>query len=220
MTETDHGKPYTDADVETVADAIADARIRGIRNGPASMARVVLDALTAAGWQPPTRTAERCGHWVAKLIRNGTNPAITCDLPAGHDGWHRSGLAEWHEIPAQPDWSHDIAFDADGDWSIGHPDGCPGQAGGCDVERLAFDQVDAGYFNRHAGRRYRCAVNDLGDRFLLGDRIDTSQAATLAQIAAEAAQLDDDLAAGRVADRLGDHRDDEGIQFGHPRWRL
>ena len=49
MTETDHGKPYTDADVETVADAIADARIRGIRNGPASMARVVLDALTVTG---------------------------------------------------------------------------------------------------------------------------------------------------------------------------
>lgn len=36
--------PYTEADVNYLADVIAEARLRGIRNGALSLARVVLDA--------------------------------------------------------------------------------------------------------------------------------------------------------------------------------
>lgn len=101
-------------------------------------------------------------------------------MPAGEDQrcWtcateEVAGLDEYAgRAQGKPAWDHEIAFDEDGDWSIGHPDGCPGQfAGDCDVYRLAFDQVDAGFFNRYAGSRFQCDVNDLRDLFLLGDRI-------------------------------------------------
>ncbi|GGM26916.1 hypothetical protein GCM10011608_09630 [Micromonospora sonchi] len=95
------------------------------------------------------------------------------------DGWRRAGAAPDTAAAGTtgPNWSHEIAFDDTGDWSIGHPDGCPGQAGGdCDVQRLAFGQVDAGFFNRYAGHRYRCDVNDLRDRFLFGARIENEPA--------------------------------------------
>ena len=55
MTETDHGKPYTDADVETVARALWAQCGEPERTRPTPTchedARAVLDALTAAGWR-------------------------------------------------------------------------------------------------------------------------------------------------------------------------
>lgn len=220
MTETDH-KPYTDADVETAVKAMW--RVGAPCDGSftrAEVARIVLDALTAAGWRPPTGTVGRCGHQMpGPILAYGRTDPISCRLPAEHAGWHRSGVTEWgrresaaqqmiadltrdrdalkarnailaltiasvtealsiaaeqQAEPTGPDWSHEIAFDTDGAWSIGHPDGCPGRAfGDCDVYRAAAEQlIRANLGTDLAGHRFQCAVNDLGDRFLIGDRID------------------------------------------------
>jgi hypothetical protein len=100
---------------------------------------------------------------------------LTGQIQAIHDSSScaRCAVASVPDTRAQgTDWSHEIAFADDGSWAIGHPDGCPGRAfGDCDVQRLAAEQVDATPVLGVAGHRYRCAVGDLGDRFLLGDRI-------------------------------------------------
>lgn len=166
MTETDHGKPYTDADVETVALALWAQCGEPDRTRPTPTcyedARAVLDALTADGWRPPGRPT-----------RTQEAPCFNCGK---READHVDGQCPRYLANAGPDWSHEIAFDADGDWAISHPDGCPGQAfGDCDVQRLAAAWFDArGAFAAVPGHRFRCAVNDLRDRFLLGDRIDAA----------------------------------------------
>ncbi|MEV4271954.1 hypothetical protein [Micromonospora aurantiaca (nom. illeg.)] len=109
------------------------------------------------------------------------------------DGW-RALLAE-HACPClpgapthrhgeggyaveQPDWHHKIVFAADGTWDIDvHPPTCPvWQSAGCPVARLARVQVPDWLSLRGPLRgRYECMVNDLGDRFLLGDRVDQAE---------------------------------------------
>lgn len=70
------GKPYTDADVETVGTAIRECGMKDAFFDSSAgsweveekqyqydgAARVVLDALITAGWQPPGQTAVRCEH--------------------------------------------------------------------------------------------------------------------------------------------------------------
>ena len=235
MTETDHGKPYTDADVETAAEAAhralddadegwhydcmqpdAEGCPSGCFKGhPArrmlteDVIPAVLDALTAAGWRKAGRPtphlntvkAERDeARRIADSLRQDLSDAGDV-IAAVREAAERLDRALAGRLPSlpdvraavehidralaaydildstQPDWSHEIAFDTDGTWSIGHPDGCPGQAGGdCDVQRLAREQMAGPDLRASmAGQRFRCAVNDLRDRFLLGDGIDAEK---------------------------------------------
>ncbi|WFE41934.1 hypothetical protein [Micromonospora sp. WMMD998] len=75
--------------------------------------------------------------------------------------------------PEQPDWHHQIVFAADGTWEIdAHPAYCPA-ARPCTVERLATAQLPRAELRTGlAGLRFECAVNDLRDTFLIGDRVD------------------------------------------------
>ncbi|MEU4590019.1 hypothetical protein [Micromonospora aurantiaca (nom. illeg.)] len=116
------------------------------------------------------------------------------------DGW-RALLAE-HACPClpgapthrhgeggyaveQPDWDHQIVFAADGTWTIDtrHPASCPA-ARPCLVERLAKAQVPSPAYHGLRGR-YQCAVNDLGDRFLIGDRVTDGSACCVSEPASD-----------------------------------
>jgi hypothetical protein len=92
-------KPYTNADVETVTRAMMDSPTVLAHQIAAS----VLDALTAAGWQPPGQTTGCCGHQMPNPIQAfGDTTPILCELPAGHAGWHRSGVTEWGAYMRRP----------------------------------------------------------------------------------------------------------------------
>lgn len=63
---------------------------------------------------------------------------------------------------------HVIEIRADG-WTIQHPLSCRPRLFECPVNRAAEATLDGP--PAPAGR-YECGVNDIGDRFLLGDRVD------------------------------------------------
>lgn len=72
--------PYTQTDIDLVADTIVDARLRGHRDWTDRIARAVLDALTAAGrLQPAGATAAE--QWAVRtrsVLDNGIGlPHVT-----------------------------------------------------------------------------------------------------------------------------------------------
>jgi hypothetical protein len=121
----DRDPTYTPADVDLVADAIVDARLRGFRDWSDRPARAVLAALAAAG-----RLA-----------------------------------------PVDDDPRHVIEFRPDG-WTIMHPLSCRPNLFECPVNRVA--EMDLGALGGPPvpPGRYECELNDLGDRLLIGDRIE------------------------------------------------
>jgi hypothetical protein len=173
VTETDQPKPYTDADVETVTRALMAAPTVLAHQ----IAAAVLDALTAAGWLSPTTPRSAVQQMIADLTRDrdalkARNAVLALTIAAVTEALNLT--MEQQAEPGGPDWSHEIAFDADGSWTIGHPDGCPGHAfGDCDVQRLATEQ--AAGFERfvEAGSRYECAA--VGGVLGLGDRVHDDQ---------------------------------------------
>ncbi|MEU8264454.1 hypothetical protein AB0C02_28010 [Micromonospora sp. NPDC048999] len=314
-------KPYTDADVDLVHDAMVDARLQGLRDWTDRPARAVLDALTAAGRlaAPTSDLTDRLAAALADVIRR-------CDsgVPFGaggsrHTGWiradvvdgwrallaehacpckpdapeHRHGaggytpedvntllanvarsltaarddderaeaiemlLSGWYAAwpdsavtdphaplagellrlltgqPARgapavttptyvhhlldafltgqplnfhrdpvpldvqrrlehavatgqmgtapgPDWSHEIAFDTDGTWTLEHPTGCRTAEHDfdCRVRQLAERQITSDLAQLMAGGRYTCFAGDLGDLFQLGERLHDDQCTT------------------------------------------
>ncbi|MEU6387683.1 hypothetical protein ABZ847_29470 [Streptomyces bauhiniae] len=173
---------YTDTDVTLVADAFVTTAKKnpvslttppwaGVQTrltlGPTErdIARAVLDALAAAGRLAPT----------------GPCPC-TChrpdDCPCGPlTPTHRHGAGQ-HCTVARDGTGHVLAVAADGTWQIHHPAGCTvhtrtGPVVICIVGDLAAEQLPTGI---PAGR-YGIEANDIGDRLLIGDRLDPTPAA-------------------------------------------
>ncbi|MFE7869739.1 hypothetical protein ACFUYE_05240 [Micromonospora humida] len=99
-------------------------------------------------------------------LRRDLNPA---DLPADHVELIQALAA----YPAPSAGRHVLVVAADGTWTVDHPAGCTihtptGPAVICVVHDLAVEQLPAGL----PGGRYEIAANDLGDRLLIGDRLD------------------------------------------------
>ncbi|MFC3504827.1 hypothetical protein ACFOOK_28200 [Micromonospora krabiensis] len=95
-------KPYTDTDVETVADVIADARMRGMATGGYSMARAVLDALAAAGRLLPEGTAT-VEQFAAQYLIDG-EPAAPYQIPTTRQGAESMVRAHDREAALTPGW--------------------------------------------------------------------------------------------------------------------
>lgn len=141
----------------------------------------VLAALAALGWRDDRTDANRPGllYGMAEAAIAAADAAGCPCLPGapahrhGAGGYCTVGQIDRSPVNHEPAWDHEIAFDSNGVWSIGHPLNCPGSAlGDCDVVRLAHYAVTASVARPLSGGRYACGVNDLGDRFLLGDRVD------------------------------------------------
>ncbi|MEV0214272.1 hypothetical protein [Micromonospora sp. NPDC050695] len=111
------GQPYTDTDVQKVAEVLREAGMVSAFFDDSSgsweveqktwqyegAAKGVLDALTAAGWQPRAAVTGRCGHQMPNPIQAfGDATPIVCELLAGHAGWHRSGVTEWGAYMRRP----------------------------------------------------------------------------------------------------------------------
>ncbi|WP_431976156.1 hypothetical protein [Micromonospora haikouensis] len=145
----------TDADVDLAHDAFARAWTAHERMHP------VPDVCTH-------EPAEDC------CDRAGLRAALDALAAAGR-------LAPPRPVPAdeQPADRHGLTVDADGGWSVIHPDGCivstpTGPALICNVGDLAAEQRPAAQLP--AGR-YDVEANDLGDLLLIGDRVETAPAA-------------------------------------------
>ncbi|MDD4866198.1 MAG: hypothetical protein PHQ28_03430, partial [Mycobacterium sp.] len=70
--------------------------------------------------------------------------------------------------PTEPE-QHLIEMRADGGWTIQHPLACRPNLFACPVNKAAEQDLAAA--NVPAGV-YECDINDLGDRLLIGDRVD------------------------------------------------
>jgi hypothetical protein len=87
-------QPYTEADVERVAEALKASNVKRWETGkpvPAwcDLATAALDALVAAGRLLPegARANGMCGRRAPTLF--GANLDLqVCELTAGHKGWH------------------------------------------------------------------------------------------------------------------------------------
>ncbi|MBQ1061317.1 hypothetical protein [Micromonospora sp. C41] len=203
--------PTTEAQIRAGADALV--RLRTLApslseldaEDQAFWRRDAVAVLETAG-QPPSDLVDRLAAALTAALG-----ALTAD-PSGRyhtsgyipatvvDGW-RALLAE-HACPClpgapthrhgeggyaieQPDWDHQIVFAADGAWTIDtrHPEACPA-ARPCLVERLAQAQIPSPAYHGLRGR-FWCAVNDLGDRFLIGDRVTDGSACCVSEPASD-----------------------------------
>ncbi|MDR7278913.1 ANTAR domain-containing protein [Catenuloplanes atrovinosus] len=77
----------------------------------------------------------------------------------------RLGVAAWSEDPV-----HVIEF-RETTWTLKHPVACRPNLFECPLNPLAEAMVDADGWPLALGR-YECDINDLGDRLLIGDRIE------------------------------------------------
>jgi len=132
------GTPYTDADLDLVAEGIA--REWGY------------DSLAEVDSVPDTEGTQ---------ARASARAALDALAAAGR-------LA-----PADDDPRHIIELRTDG-WTIKHPLACRPQLFDCPVNRAAERDLDGPPPAALVGR-YECGLNDLGDRFLLGDRVDQAE---------------------------------------------
>ncbi|WP_435585793.1 hypothetical protein [Micromonospora aurantiaca (nom. illeg.)] len=72
--------------------------------------------------------------------------------------------------------THVIDIRPDG-WDIRHPTSCPADLSACPLRDVTGPGMAASWPPAPPGR-YECFVNDLGDRFLLGDRVDQEEVRT------------------------------------------
>ncbi|QDY06144.1 hypothetical protein FJK98_02340 [Micromonospora sp. HM134] len=105
----------------------------------------------------------------ANLRPPGVDPA---DLPADHVELIQALAA----YPAPSVGRHVLVVADDGTWTVEHPAGCTvhtptGPAVICIVGDLAAEQLPTGL----PGGRYEVAANDLADRLLIGDRLDSAE---------------------------------------------
>lgn len=75
-----------------------------------------------------------------------------------------------------PGGRHVIEFRADG-WTIKHPLSCRPDLFACRVNRVGGAQLRVLDGPPVPPGRYACELNDAGDRFLIGDRLDQAKAA-------------------------------------------
>jgi hypothetical protein len=97
----------------------------------------------------------------------GKTPVSTGWNTGWQTGWIAGYAARDAELDDNP--HHIIEFRAGG-WTIKHPLSCRPRLFDCAVNRLAEQQVDGP--PQGVTGRFEVGVNDLGDRLLIGDRID------------------------------------------------
>ncbi|MEH0823440.1 MULTISPECIES: DUF6085 family protein [unclassified Micromonospora] len=73
--------------------------------------------------------------------------------------------------------THVIEIRADG-WTIQHPLSCRPDLFNCPVNRVGEAEMASLDCPPAPPGRYECGINDLGDRFLLGDRVDQEEVRT------------------------------------------
>ncbi|MEV0805753.1 hypothetical protein [Micromonospora sp. NPDC050200] len=136
------GLPYTDADVQLAYDAFVKA------------------------W-----TAHELVHPVPEVCPHARDVAEEdCCDEHGIRGALDALAAAGRLAPADDDPRHIIDISVDG-WTIKHPLSCRPNLFDCPVNRLAEQGLGAVAGPVYAGR-FECSVNDLGDRLLIGDRVD------------------------------------------------
>ncbi|MEU4592903.1 DUF6085 family protein [Micromonospora aurantiaca (nom. illeg.)] len=73
--------------------------------------------------------------------------------------------------------THVIEIRPDG-WTIQHPLSCRPDLFNCPVNRVGEAEMGSLNCPPAPPGRYECGINDLGDRFLLGDRVDQEEVRT------------------------------------------
>ena len=91
-------------------------------------------------------------------------------LNAAHAIVVRDALTRWLEDVGAERTGHVIEFRADG-WTILHPLACRPKLFDCPVNRVAERELTE---PPAALGRFECELNDIGDRLLIGDRVEES----------------------------------------------
>lgn len=78
-------------------------------------------------------------------------------------------------LPATPEPGHTLIVRA-GSWALDHPETCTDAYEGCPVNWAVAETFGTPASRTIVDGRYQVDVNDLGDRLLIGDRVDLEQA--------------------------------------------
>lgn len=168
--------------VDAIVGQVTDEMVTAYKRAYAAAWKAAAPVTTQGEATSVERDAVRAGLAAVSQInvdapQSGSCPC-TCHQPdrcpcTPGTPQHHCGAGGYCTV-GEPAWSHVIAFADDGTWSIEHPPACDTDR--CMVTRLAQAQLPGPELRTGlVGHRFECDIADLGDVFLLGDRVDQAK---------------------------------------------